>query len=50
MECGAAAVATAVAVFVLGATPWAFGLIGICAFAMVPALALAGRLERRGPQ
>ena len=50
MECGAAALATAVAVLVLGATPWAFALLGVCAFAMAPALALAGRLERRGPR
>jgi hypothetical protein len=47
MECGLAAVVTAVAVLVLGATPWAFALLGVCALTMAPALAIVGRIERR---
>jgi membrane associated rhomboid family serine protease len=47
MECGLAAVVTAVAVFVLGASPWAFALLGVCAFTMAPALVIVDRIERR---
>ena len=43
-----AAIATGVGVFVLGATPWAFALLGVCALTMAPAFAVAGRIEKRG--
>jgi hypothetical protein len=41
--------AAAVAVVVLGATTLALALVALCVLGMTPAIAVAGRLERRGP-